>query len=249
MNQADFQASNPYASFGAVAADAPVTERMAFIKRTYMHLMLAVYALVMLEWVFFQTLPGEAIANLFFSGWNWLIVLGAFFLVGNLANSWAMSATSLSKQYWGLGLYIVAESIILFPLLWIASTLKLETQLGTLDPITVAAIATGLIFAALTGFVFLTRQDFSFMGPALCIVGIAAFGLIAISVVAGFNLGVWFSVALVVFAACYILYYTSNVLHHYRTTQHVAASLALFAAVALLFWYVLQIVMSLAGRD
>jgi FtsH-binding integral membrane protein len=39
------------------------------------------------------------------------------------------------------------------------------------------------------------------------------------------------------------------VLHHYRTNQHVAASLALFASVALLFWYVLQLLMSLSSRD
>jgi FtsH-binding integral membrane protein len=31
---------------------------------------------------------------------------------------------------------------------------------------------------------------------------------------------------------------------HYRTDQYVAASLALFASVMLLFWYILQIVMS-----
>jgi FtsH-binding integral membrane protein len=36
-------------------------------------------------------------------------------------------------------------------------------------------------------------------------------------------------------------------LHHYRTDQHVAAALALFASVALLFWYVLQLFW--ANRD
>jgi uncharacterized protein len=45
----------------------------------------------------------------------------------------------------------------------------------------------------------------------------------------------------------YVLYYTSNVLHHYRTDQHVAASLALFSSIATLFWYILRIVMS--SRD
>ena len=45
-----------------------------------------------------------------------------------------------------------------------------------------------------------------------------------------------------------ILYDTSNVLHHYRTEQYVAAALALFASVALLFWYILQIVISLSNR-
>jgi FtsH-binding integral membrane protein len=50
---------------------------------------------------------------------------------------------------------------------------------------------------------------------------------------------------MVLFASVAILYDTSQVLHHYRTNQHVAASLSLFASVALLFWYVLRIVMSL----
>ncbi|MCB1317091.1 MAG: Bax inhibitor-1 family protein, partial [Leptospiraceae bacterium] len=50
--------------------------------------------------------------------------------------------------------------------------------------------------------------------------------------------------AMVLFASGMILYTTSNVLHHYHPTQHVAASLALFASVALLFWYILRIVLA-----
>lgn len=46
-----------------------------------------------------------------------------------------------------------------------------------------------------------------------------------------------------------ILYQTSNVMHQYHTGQYVAASLALFASIALLFWYVLQLVMMFTGRD
>ena len=48
---------------------------------------------------------------------------------------------------------------------------------------------------------------------------------------------------MVAVAAGYILYYTSNVLHHYPIGAHVSAALALFAAVALLFWYLLQLLM------
>ena len=55
--------------------------------------------------------------------------------------------------------------------------------------------------------------------------------------------------AMIGFACGYILYDTSNILHHYRTDQHVAASLALFASVALLFWYVLRLLMALSSRD
>ena len=49
-----------------------------------------------------------------------------------------------------------------------------------------------------------------------------------------------------VFAGASVLYTTSNVLHEYRIGQHVAASLALFASVALLFWYILRILMSMS---
>ena len=64
-----------------------------------------------------------------------------------------------------------------------------------------------------------------------------------------FNLPVTlFAGAMVVFCGACVLYHTSNVLYHYQTNQYVAASLALFASVALMFWYVLQLIMSLQRR-
>ena len=74
-------------------------------------------------------------------------------------------------------------------------------------------------------------------------------GLIVISIFTGFNLGLWFSGFMVAFAAGAILYTTSNILHHYGTEDHVAAALALFASVAMLFWYVLRILLAFANRD
>jgi uncharacterized protein len=104
------------------------------------------------------------------------------------------------------------------------------------------------MFAGLTAVTFITRKDFSFLGSILTIGGFIALGVIVCSVLFGFNLGLFFSVVMVIFASAAILYDTSNVLHHYSTKQHVAASLELFASVALLFWYILQIVMSLSRR-
>jgi FtsH-binding integral membrane protein len=40
-----------------------------------------------------------------------------------------------------------------------------------------------------------------------------------------------------------VLYDTSNVLHHYPEDRYVAASLELFASIALMFWYVLRLFM------
>ena len=66
--------------------------------------------------------------------------------------------------------------------------------------------------------------------------------VVAVSVLR--ELGPIFTYAMIALACGYILYHTSNVLHHYRIGQHVAAALALFASVALLFWYILQLFMS-----
>jgi uncharacterized protein len=101
----------------------------------------------------------------------------------------------------------------------------------------------GLTVVALT-----TRTDFSFLRGVLVIGGFVALGLIAASILFGFTLGLIFSVVMVGFASAAILYYTSNVLHYYRTDQYVAASVTLFASVALLFFYVLQILISLRSQ-
>ena len=66
---------------------------------------------------------------------------------------------------------------------------------------------------------------------------------IAGAVLFGFTLGTLFSVVMIALAGASILYDTSNVLRHYPTDRHVAASLQLFASVALMFWYVLRLLM------
>jgi FtsH-binding integral membrane protein len=105
---------------------------------------------------------------------------------------------------------------------------------------------TAIVFGGLTFTVLLTKADFSFLRWAIVAGSFIALGLIVVAVFAGgVSLGLWFSVAMVVLASAIILYNTSNVLHHYNTQQYVAASLALFASVALLFWYVVQIFMSM----
>jgi FtsH-binding integral membrane protein len=74
--------------------------------------------------------------------------------------------------------------------------------------------------------------------------GAGAMLLIVAGVIFGFQLGVFFSVAMVVFAGAAILYDTSNVVHHFPEDRYVAASLQLFSSVTLMFWYVLRIFMS-----
>jgi FtsH-binding integral membrane protein len=250
MSSAEFQADTPFARFGTLAIDAPVDARRTFIQKTYTHLTAAVYALVMLEFFYFKAFDlDRLVPSLFAERWGYLALFGGYVLVSWIADRWARSDTSVGMQYLGLFTYVFAFSVILCPLLWIAN--HFTTNIGGTEysPILVAAVATLAVFAVLTATVFLTRKDFSFLGPILGIAGLLAFGAILLGAFGLLNLGTGFGMLMVLFAAGAILYDTSNVLHHYRVEQHVAASLALFASVGLLFWYILQIVMSFSSRD
>ena len=112
-----------------------------------------------------------------------------------------------------------------------------------------AGLVTLAVFAGLTLVVAVTGKNFSFLGPFLAVCTFAALGLIVASLIFGFTLGIVFIVAMVVLASGYILYSTSRVMHEYREDQHVAAALELFAAVALLFWYILQLFMRSGSSD
>ncbi|MDA2923162.1 Bax inhibitor-1 family protein [Acidobacteria bacterium AH-259-L09] len=221
----------------------PADVRAGFIRRTYNHLAYAVLGFIAVETLLLQWSGAERLVYLMLDGYSWLFVLGAFIGVSWLADEWARSDTSPQIQYMGLGLYVVAEAVIFLPLLYIA------THFSSPDVIPAAGMITALLFGGLTFTAFTTRKDFSFLRGILGIGGFVALGVIVASILFGFSLGIVFSTIMVAFAAGAILYNTSNIMHHYRPDQHVAASLALFASVALLFWYVLQIVMSLSSDD
>lgn len=248
MKAAEFQADNPYASFGMTVDKAPADERVAFVRRTYVHLAGAVYAFAALEWVIFSTGLIDSIMPLL-GGAGMLLNFVGFLVVSWLAERWAQSETSAAKQYAGLGVYVVAMAIFSAPLLWLASHYELPIAgVGVLGVIPVAGVTTLIMFAGLTAVAWLSGADFSFLRAGLGLGITAAIALCVASAFGLVSLGVWFSAGMVILMCGYILYYTSNVMHHYRPTQHVAAALALFASVALLFLYLVQLLMAFS-RD
>lgn len=237
---------NPYSysesSYAPVVANADEWERAAFIRRTYLHLALAIGAFAGILGLAF-TVGREVIEPLaisMFGGYNFLICLVAFMVVSWVANSWAVKASSPGLAYAGLGLYVLAEAVIFIPLIYVA-------DLRAPGSIASAAILTGVIFGGLTLVTFVTKKDFSFLRMYLALGMFAAFGFIIASLFFALPItSVMFATFMIVLMSGYILYYTSNVMLHYHTRQHVAASLALFACVATLFWYVIILFM---GRD
>jgi len=232
---------NEYAQQLTVSQSEP-SERAAFIRRTYAHLAGAVLAFVGLEIYMVNSPIATLLLNVMSMRFGWLMILGGFIILGRLASGLASGGASPTLQYAGLTLYVIAESVIFAPILWIA------VHYSSPDVLPMAGILTLLLFGGLTLVVFTTKKDFSFLGGILKIGFMVALGLIVCAVLFGFNLGLVFSGAMVLLASGAILYDTSRIMKHYGPGQHVAASLQLFASIALLFWYILQIVMSLSRR-
>ena len=224
-------------------AQASPQDRLTFIRNTYIHLAGAIAAFIAVEFVLFSTGIAETLTS-FIAGnrFGWLMIIGGFSLLGWLSRNLVAKADAEGTQYAGLGIYVVGEALIFAPILYIAAYYTDDPSL-----IPMAAILTLMMFAGITTVAFTSGKDFSFLGNFLRIGGFIALGLIICSVIFGFTLGLIFSAVMIVFASAAILYTTSNIIHRYATHQHVAASLELFASVALLFYYILMTL--LRSRD
>ena len=244
-----FAAQRERAIPGAVAT-LGVSDRVAFLRRTYAHLGAALVLWAVLTAGIFRFMPEFSlkVSRMFFGSWGFLMVMVAFMAVKALASWLAQHETSRGLQYLGLFISPLAEAIILQPLIWIVF-IKFSRSMTTSPEaiLAQAAVVTLAIFGGLTATVFITKKDFTFLRGALTIGSFAALGVIIASLIFGFSLGMLFVGAMILLMAGYILYQTSLVLAHFPPTQHVSAALMLYSSIATLFWYVLQIFIS--SRD
>lgn len=211
-------------------------ERATFLKRVYGHLMGAIVAFVLFELVIFRMGWAEPMATAMMST-SWLLILGAFMLLSWLATGFAAKATSPALQYMGLFGYVVLQGLIFVPMLFIAD----RYAPGTISS---AALITVLGFAGLTAVVLVGAKDFSFLGSMVRFAMVLALVAIVAALIFGFQLGTWFSVLMIGVAGAAILYDTSNILHNYPSDRYVAGALALFASVAIMFFYVLRLLLA-----
>ncbi|HUQ07769.1 MAG TPA: Bax inhibitor-1 family protein [Kofleriaceae bacterium] len=229
---------------GAVAT-LGVSERVAFLRRTYAHLGAAVVI-----WAVATALFMKSDLSLRYMAWvggnsiNMLLVFGGFMIAGWAARSMAMHGTSKTIQYAGLALEIAAYTLLTQPILWYAYFYSKSTA-DFNELVLTAALLTGLIFVGLTLTVFITKKDFSFLRGILMVCSFAALGVILASFIFGFQLGAIWCGLVIALMAGYILYETSSIMRDFPPTFHVAAALMLFATAATLFIYVLRLLVSL----
>ena len=217
------------------AANATADTRARFVRTVYRHLGGGIAVFAAASWWLHTSGVGETIAGLVIAT-NWLLILGGFMLVSYLATSLAASAERSGGGYVGYGLLIAANALLF------ATPIHVAIEFADVD-MALAVGITGAVFGVLTVVGLTTVKDLSAWGGILKLVGLGVLGLIVASVLFGWQLGVWFIGGMLIFSGAAILYETQQVLRRYPVERPVPAAMTLFSSVALLFWYVLMLLM------
>lgn len=164
-----------------------------------------------------------------------LLYVGAFFAASLLRRRPGVNVAALLGYTFVTGLFIA-------PSLYIAQVLATQGETLTASPVRDAFLLTGAAFTGLTGYVLVSRRNFSFLGAALniglwVIVGASLLAIFVGSPVLHLAIA---SVGVLLFAG-YILYDTSRLLHEDDRTDAVGAALRLFLDVVNLFLFLLRI--------
>jgi modulator of FtsH protease len=171
-----------------------------------------------------------------------LMYLGAFFAASFARRIPGVNVAALFGYTFVTGLFIAPS--IFFAML-------LASSGATLDPSPVrdAFLLTGAAFTGLTGYVFVTKKDFSFLGASLSIGLWVVLGAMLLSFFlhsAVLQLAIA-SVGVLLFAG-YILYDTSRILQDREERDAVGSALRLFLDVVNMFLFLLRILSSARNR-
>jgi FtsH-binding integral membrane protein len=249
--------SNPF-----IVSEAPASDRVAFFKRTYLHVAGAFAAFGALLYAFFQGFKFEVVGRSLevgtgvaasvtrglFSlmdstgGFGILIVMLMFWGGTYVAQKMAENRASRPSQYLGLGLYVVLEALIFIPLIVMVG---LKTHGNPSEVLVPACAVTAALVVGLTVAVFTMGIDFSFLRVAIVIGSVCALGIILVAAFTDSQLGNWFSIIMILLMATVILYQTQVIKDSCETDQHVLAAFILFSAFVTLLFYVIRL---FAGR-
>lgn len=235
-----FQQSGTAGTFeGAPGQVSVATEtvpvRMAFIRKVY-----SLFGAAIAVWMGSAAVIAsndawaQAVLGVFAGNPLGLIVLmiGGFVLLRVTAKSFPLNVV-------GLGLFALLYGAWTGPIVW-----AYAEAFGGYLIVAKAFILTLTVFGGLTGYVLLTKKDFSFMGAGLTIAFALAFGMILLSVFFGVGetivASTGFAAAMVLLMAGFTLYDTSNILRSYPANMAATAAASIFADFVLMFLWILR---------
>jgi modulator of FtsH protease len=245
---------NPYGSTYELgtrtAADAVPAERLAFVRRVYSLFFLSLVAAF--AGGFFAISTGAVLWFVRHPIIAFVLYIGGVFGVQGLSRKSGINVIALLAYAAFTGAYFSLIALVSY----LVTGGKMDPATGALTGGSwhLAGQAFGLtliVFGGLTLFAFVSRTDFSFLGGALFIGLLIFLGLGVIGMIWGFpssGLQMAFLVGVVVIMAGYVLFDTSNIMRHYPTDASVSAALAIYIDFAILFVYLLQILIQIYGN-
>jgi len=169
---------------------------------------------------------------------GWMVLS---FLVGRML-------VNPKRGFLALVLFAIGEGVIFGPLLALAYYVS-----GGWTIVGQAIILTVLVFGGLTAYVLITKEDFTFLGGFLSIVGVFLIGVVLLTWIFGFPSGNIFGILIpavfVLFFSLYVLYDTSVIMRKLPQEYAAAGAAMLFLDFAGLLYYIIILLLSLTGRD
>jgi uncharacterized protein len=227
------------------------TDRVAFIRKTYVMLSIAIAMFVGFEALFLQLGIGDMMVNAIRGAGRlgWIAVLVMFMAAGWVATRIAHSDVPAPMQFLALTGYAAIEAVIFLPLMTMA--IMKSNIVGQNLPLQ-AGVITLIVFGGLTAVVLISKKDFSFLGYGISVAGLIMLAVIVAASIFG-PVTSWLFIGIVVLlialAAASILYETSMIRQHYPTDKHIGAALVLFASVATLYYNILMLFMQTSSDD
>ena len=177
---------------------------------------------------------------------HWIIMMlaffGAFMVASRVRRAPGLNVLALFAFTFITGLFLA-------PTLFIAQAMASQGTTLDASPVRDAFLLAGGAFTGLSGYVLITRKDFSFLGAALSMGIWVVLGGILLSMffhAAVFQLAIA-SAGVLLFCG-YILYDTSRILQEREENDPVGAALRLFLDVVNLFTFLLRILSSSRQR-
>jgi hypothetical protein len=234
-----FADSMTWAEDKGFAISAALDSRMAFVRRTYAHLLGELAGVAAVVFIALRTPALESIATTMLT--KPLIYVVAIFGVSLLTRRMLAGQKSMAIQYAAAGIWVFFLGLLVTPFAMWA-----QIKTGSYAIMGEGAILTGCVFTGITAYVFFTKKDFSFLGGALWMIGWIAFGLgMILAIFGGFGnqLALLYSCGMVLLMGGWVLYDTSKVLHHRHVGEHVAASVDLLVDFVYMFIYIVSILL------
>jgi len=221
------------------AIDAALDSRMAFVRRTYAHLLGELVGVALVVMVALRT-PALASVGIALMS-RWFLYIIAVFGLSLVTRAMLDGRRSIGVQYAAAGLWVFFLGLLVTPLAMIV-----KQYTGSYAVLGEGAILTGCVFTGITAYAFFTKKNFSFLGGALSMISLLVVGIGLVAYFfggLGGSGGLVYSCVMVLLLGGWVLYDTSKVLHRRHVSEHVAASVDLLVDLVYMFMYIVMILL------